>query len=80
MPRSKGWGRELGCLLICGHQRLLGQETGWGWLRIQPGPDPAVSPGDQSKKAGLERVYFWHCLRTAASSELAPAVAVAELL
>ena len=27
--------------------------------RVRPGPARAVSPGDQSMKAGLGRAYFW---------------------
>lgn len=53
LARIKGPGLRAGCLLISGHQGLLGQETGWDvaegeawacpcYFRLGPGREPGL--------------------------------------
>lgn len=59
LARIKGPGMRAGCLLVSGHQGLLGQETGWDVARVRPGPAPAISGWEQGVNRAWEKPAFY---------------------
>lgn len=58
LARIKGPGLRASCLLISGHQGLLGQETGWDVAEGEAWACPCFSGWDRSGNLAWEKPAF----------------------